>query len=309
MMPFRFVSHYPTLYCGTFIEYDEILKITNRGHTLQDTIEATRLMKDSFLKVTFHMMPGLSLSSREKDISMFKELFSNQSYKPDSLKIYPCLVMPGTGLYGLWKLGKFNPISLEEAAEIITEAKKYIPKYCRIMRIQRDIPTKVTAAGVNRTNLRQYVNELLKKKNITCNCIRCREPRGKEVNWEKVKIIHEEYDASNGKEIFISAENVSQDILLGFVRLRIPFKPFRKEITSNSAGIRELHVYGTATALDKKGEVQHHGLGKQLMNEAERLAKEKFDIKKLLVISGIGVKEYYRNLGYKNDGVYVSKVL
>ena len=289
--------------------HDEILKIVNRGHNLQDTIEATRLMKDSFLKVTYHMMPGLPLSNREKDIEMFKELFSNQDYKPDSLKIYPCLVMPGTGLYGLWKLGRFTPITLEAAADIISEAKKFIPKYCRIMRIQRDIPTKFTAAGVNRTNLRQYVDELVKKKGIKCNCIRCREPRGREVNFDNVKILKEEYEASNGTEIFISAEDVKNDILLGFTRLRIPYKPFRKEITSNSAGVRELHVYGTATALQKEGEIQHKGLGKQLMQEAEKIAKEKYDIKKLLVISGVGVREYYRNLGYKNDGVYVSKVL
>ena len=288
---------------------NEILKYVNRGHTVEDTIESTRLMKDSFLKITYHCMPGLPMSNKEKDIEMFKELFSNQDYKTDSLKIYPCLVMPGTGLYGLWKLGKFTPINLEEATDIITEAKKFIPKYCRIMRIQRDIPTKVTAAGVNRTNLRQYVEDLLKIKNIKCNCIRCREPRGREINFNNIKILHEEYDASNGKEIFISAEDVKNDILLGFARLRIPYKPFRPEITPNSAGIRELHVYGAATALDREGEVQHKGLGKQLMQEAEKIAKEKYDIKKLLVISGVGVKVYYRNLSYKNDGVYVSKVL
>ncbi len=289
--------------------FNEILKITNRGHTVEDTIEATRLMKDSFLKVTYHMMPGLPLSNREKDILMFKEIFSNQDYKPDSLKIYPCLVMPGTGLYGLWKLGKFTPINLEEAADIISEAKRFIPRYCRVMRIQRDIPTKVTAAGVNKTNLRQYVEEALHKKGIKCNCIRCREPREREINLDKVKISYEEYDASLGKEIFISANETDKDILLGFVRLRIPYKPFRKEITPNSAGIRELHVYGAATALDKEGEVQHKGLGKELMKKAEEIAREKYDIQKLLVISGIGVKEYYRNLGYKKDGVYVSKLL
>jgi elongator complex protein 3 len=288
---------------------NEILKFTNRGHTVEDTIESTRLMKDSFLKITYHTMPGLPMSNREDDINMFKKLFLNQDYKPDSLKIYPCLVMPGTGLYGLWKLGKFTPITLEEAADIISEAKKFIPKYCRIMRIQRDIPTKVTSAGVNRTNLRQYVDELVKKKGIKCKCIRCREPRNKEISWKNVKILNKEYEASLGKEIFISKEDVKNDILLGFARLRIPYKPFRKEITSNSAGVRELHVYGQATSLDKKGNVQHQGIGKELMNEAEKIAKEKYNIKKLLVISGIGVKEYYKNLGYKKDGVYVSKIL
>ena len=288
---------------------NDVLKYVNRGHTVEDTIEATRLMKDSFLKVTYHCMPGLPLSSREKDIEMFKELFENEDYKPDSLKIYPCLVMPGTGLHGLWKLGKFTPINLEEAADIISEAKKYIPKYCRIMRIQRDIPTKVTSAGVNRTNLRQYVDEQVKKKNIVCNCIRCREPRNKEIDFDNIQIKHEEYEASKGREIFISAEDIKNDILLGFVRLRIPYKPFRPEITKDSAGIRELHVYGQATALDKEGKVQHKGLGKKLMLEAEKIAKEKYNIKKLLVISGIGVREYYRSLGYKNDGIYVSKLL
>jgi elongator complex protein 3 len=288
---------------------DKILKYCNRGHDLKDTIKATQLLKDSFLKTTFHMMPGLPMSNKNEDINMFRELFSNQNYKPDSLKIYPCLVMPGTALYKLWKLKKFNPINLEEAAEIISEAKKYIPKYCRIMRIQRDIPSKIASAGVDRTNLRQYIDELLKRKNIKCSCIRCREPRGKEVDFNNIRILDYEYQASNGKEIFISAEDTKNDILLGFLRLRIPFKPFRKEITRNSAGIRELHVYGTATSLDKKGEVQHHGLGKRLMHEAENIAREKFNIKKLLVISGIGVKEYYYNLGYKKDGVYLSKVL
>ena len=146
-------------------------------------------------------------------------------------------------------------------------------------------------------------------KNIVCNCIRCREPRNKEIDFDNIQIKHEEYEASKGREIFISAEDIKNDILLGFVRLRIPYKPFRPEITKDSAGIRELHVYGQATALDKEGKVQHKGLGKKLMLEAEKIAKEKYNIKKLLVISGIGVREYYRSLGYKNDGIYVSKLL
>ena len=287
--------------------YDEVLKITNRGHTVKDTIESTQLLKDSFLKVTYHMMPGLPLSNKQRDIEMFKELFANQDFRPDSLKIYPCLVMPGTGLYQLWKQGKFNPINLEEAADIITEAKKYIPEYVRIMRIQRDIPTKVTAAGVERTNLRQYVNDLLIKKGISCNCIRCREPRNKEIDFNKVKIHKNIYEASKGTEIFLSAE--SKNVLLGFCRLRIPYKPFRKEITQNSAGIRELHVYGTATALGERGIVQHRGIGKDLLRYAEEIAKDNYDIKKMLVISGIGVREYYSNLGYKKEDPYMIKLL
>ncbi|MFH1638253.1 MAG: tRNA uridine(34) 5-carboxymethylaminomethyl modification radical SAM/GNAT enzyme Elp3 [Candidatus Woesearchaeota archaeon] len=280
---------------------NSVLKRIARGHSTEDTIEATQLLKDSFLKVGYHMMPGLPSSTKEKDIKMFKELFSNESYRPDALKIYPCMVIEGTKLYELYKKKKFNPITTQEAQQIITEAKKYIPEYCRIMRVQRDIPTKVTAAGVSVTNLRQMVGK--------CRCIRCREPRGKEVSLEDSRLRSLHYKSSGGDEVFLSIE--SKDVLLGFCRLRIPYKPFRKEITDRSVGIRELHVYSPSIALKTKSSssIQHQGLGKRLLMEAEKTALEEFDCKKMLVISGIGAKEYYRKLGYKDDGAYVSKSL
>ena len=166
--------------------YDDALKFTHRGHDLKDTIEATQLLKDSFLKVTYHMMPGLPLSSKEKDISMMRALFSNPEYKPDALKLYPCMVMPGTALERLWKQGKFQEMKIQDAIEVLIEAKKVIPEYCRVMRVQRDIPTKVTLAGVDKTNLRQYVEEAMKKQKVRCRCIRCREPRGRQIAWDAV---------------------------------------------------------------------------------------------------------------------------
>ncbi len=292
---------------GVQTVYDEVLRKVNRGHSMKDTYIASQLLKDSFLKVGFHMMPGLPSSSKERDLNCFKELFENPGLKPDNLKIYPCMVMPGTQLYDDWKNGLFNPISTKDAAEIIVEAKKFIPEYCRVMRVQRDIPTFATSAGVDRTNLRQYVEKIMQEKNVRCKCIRCREPKSAVMDFESVKIAKKEYESSGGTEIFLSAETA--DFLLGFCRLRIPFKPFRKEITLESAGIRELHVYGRAAGLKMQGSVQHRGLGKALLSEAERIAKEDFGKKKLLVISGIGAKEYYRKLGYKDDGVYVSKRL
>ena len=300
---------------------DDILKKTNRGHTLADTIKAQQLLKDSFLRTCFHMMPGLPGATREHDISDFKELFSNPDYMPDALKIYPCMVLKGTPLYELWKRGKYTPINREQAADIIVEGKKYIPEWCRVMRIQRDIPTYRTEAGVDKTNLRQYVAELQKERNVQCKCIRCREPRSKdftEFNIENVSIKKTIYTASGGTEIFLQAVDKEHDMLLAFSRIRVPFKPFRPEITKNSAGIRELHVYGSAVPIgtsdsglgaSNSGKVQHLGLGKKLMAESEKIAREEFNIKKLLVISGIGVREYYRTIGYKNDGVYVSKKL
>jgi elongator complex protein 3 len=243
-----------------------------------------------------------------KDVKMFEELFSNPDFMPDALKIYPCMVIEGTELYDLWQKKEYEPITTENAAKILVDAKKFIPKYCRVMRVQRDIPTTMISAGVDRTNLRQYVAKLLKEKKVSCKCIRCREPKGREVDFSKVEIKRLDYSASGGKEVFLSAE--VGDVLLGFCRLRIPFKPFRPEITKTSAGIRELHVYGTAVPVGEKGmAVQHKGLGKKLMLEAERIAKEEFNCDKMLVISGIGVREYYKKLGYKKDGVYVSKRL
>ena len=293
---------------------NDILQKTNRGHTVQDAIECTQLMKDSFFKTTYHVMLGLPGSTPQRDCGVIKELFSNPDFKPDSLKIYPCMVSPGTQLYDDWKKGSFVPMTTAEAARIIAQGKKYIPRYCRIMRVQRDIPPKWMAAGVDRSNLRQYVDQELKKFGIVCQCIRCREPKEKTIDFSNVKILRETYAASLGTEVFISAEDTTDNIVLGFCRLRIPYKSFRKEITPTSAGIRELHVYGQALPLGQEGAkeesiVQHRGLGKQLLQEAERIAKEEFSRDKLVIISGIGVREYYLKLGYERDGPYMSKKL
>jgi len=291
--------------------YDEILKITNRGHTLEDTKKAIQLTKDSFLKTCMHMMPGLPKTTEEMDINNFKQLFEDENYRPDALKIYPCLVMPGTPLYLQYKKGQFKPLSTEEAANLLLKIKPLIPRYTRVMRILRDIPTKFTIDGVNITNFRQYLHELMKKNDVKCNCIRCREPGNKKINFDKVKLLRYDYDSSGGKEIFLSYEDISQDILLGFIRLRIPFKSFRSEITNKSAGIREIHVYGNLVPIGEKSEkdAQHHGYGTKLMQEAERIAKEEYDINKILVTSGIGARVYFYKLGYQKDSVYVSKVL
>jgi len=290
---------------------NEVLAGVKRGHSVEDSVKATQLMKDCFLKVGYHMMPGLPGVSFKEDVKMFSKLFNNSDFRPDALKIYPCMVIEGTELFQLWKKGMYSPLTTDTAAQMLVEVKKNVPKYVRIMRVQRDIPTCMTVAGVDRTNLRQYVSKLLEKKGLECQCIRCREPRDKKVDFKNVKVLSYHYEASKGAEVFISAEDVKNNLLLGFCRLRIPCKPFRKEITKDSAGIRELHVYGTAEKIGKKGKnVQHKGLGIKLMKEAEKIAKEVFGKKKMLVIAGIGVREYYcKKLGYKKDGVYVSKRL
>lgn len=287
---------------------ESVMKLTHRGHDLKDVVKATKLMRNSLLKIGYHMMPGLPGMTKETDIEDCKELFSNPNYMPDALKIYPTCVMKGTGLYGLWKAGKYAPISADEAADIIVELKKVVPKWCRIMRVQRDIPSTVISAGPIMTNLRQLVEKKMKEQGLKCKCIRCREPKNKDISWDDVELLRGDYQA-NGKEIFLSFEDTKNDLLLGFCRLRIVPKSHRAEIPENSAGIRELHVYGTAVPLGEEGVIQHRGLGRKLMAEAERIVKEEFNCKKMLVISGVGVREYYETLGYKRDGPYMSKEL
>lgn len=294
---------------------ENVLKFTNRGHSIADTIEATRLLKDSGLKVTYHFMPGLPFTVKEKDVAMLRELFVNQDYRPDGLKIYPCMVMPGTALAKLYENGKYEPLSTEEAAEIIAEAKKYFPEYTRIHRVQRDIPAKFSLKGIDKNNLRQVVEKKCGEKGIKCRCIRCREfglNSKRKVLEPKIELVERQYKASKGVEFFISFEDVANDLLIGFCRLRFPFKPFRSEFTSSTAVVRELHVFGAQVGIGKKNaeSQQHKGFGQKLVKRAEQIAKENFGADKLLVISGVGVREYYRKkLGYESDGPYMAKKL
>ncbi len=179
--------------------YDDVLKYVHRGHTAADTITSIQVLKDLGFKITGHYMPGLPLTDRERDIAGMKQLFTDPNYQPDMLKLYPCMVSKGTALYYQYEQGKFTPIGAEEAAERILEFKKIVPEYCRIMRIQRDVPTKQWAAGVEMTNFRQF---LFENYPVVCRCIRCREPKGRKINWDKVELKINQYDASSGTEYF-----------------------------------------------------------------------------------------------------------
>jgi len=287
--------------------YDDVLKKIKRGHKVDDSIKATKILKNLGFKINYHMMLGLPGVNRKKDLFALQALFAYEEFQPDMLKLYPCMVLKGTKLYKLWKKKKYKPLTTKKAAELISDFKKTVPEYCRIMRVQRDIPTFMTEAGVDKTNLRQYIEELMKKKKIKCRCIRCREPKLKEPS-KKIKILERHYIASGGNEFFISAEDIKNDLILGFCRLRFPSQSLRKEITEDSAIIRELHVYGEAAQIGKKGKIQHKGIGKALIQRAEQKAQMYFR-SKMVVIAGIGAKEYFKKLGYKKEGPYMVKNL
>jgi elongator complex protein 3 len=298
---------------------DEIYRIVGRKHTVRDVIEATRVMKDAGLKTVYHLMPGLPSSSLEKDFQAFKEIFGNPNFKPDMIKIYPCLVLKGTKAYEWYRAGKYEPYTNDEAARLIVEVKKIIPPWTRIMRVQRDIPAPLIIAGVNKSNLRQLVHQKLKEQGIRCRCIRCREVGHRIVidkvkpNPDKVRILTTKYTASEGEEIFISAEDTENDVLIGYLRLRLPSeRAHRPELRSKNCSIvRELHVYGPLVPVgDHLAKAwQHKGYGGILLNEAERITREDYDLRKILVISALGTKEYYIRFGYQYDGAYVSKSL
>ena len=296
--------------------YNHIYKRVDRGHSIGDVIEANGLLRDSAIKVAMHMMPGLNSSDRS-DKFMFRRLFNESSYCPDMLKIYPCLITEGSEFYEMWKNGEYEPYTSQQAVELIVDVKKHLPKWVRTMRIQRDIPATLISAGVKKSNLGELVYNRLKEEDIQCQCIRCREvghkkSQGVEADYNRLELLRTDYDVCGGKEIFLSIEDTDNDILIGFTRLRIPSDNiFRPEITDSSALIRELHVYGQMQKLgqNQANLWQHKGFGSQLLSEAENIAKNEFDKDKMLIISGIGVRDYYRKFDYHKNGAYMSKFI
>ena len=288
--------------------YDEILEKVERGHTVEDSIKATQLLKDAAYKVCYHLMPGLPGSDLDKDLEMFKTVFSDERFKPDYLKIYPTLVIPSSKLYELWKRGLYKPYDDKEYIELLAKVLAMVPRYVRVIRVGRDIPVKWIAAGLKYGNLRQVVLDKMKELGLKCHCIRCREvghyilEHAEIPDMSNVSLCRIDYEASGGHEIFLSIEDLKRDILYALLRLRIPSeKAHRREIRAGrSALIRELHVYGPSVPVGEKSFWwQHRGLGKYLMACAERIAYEEFGVYRIFVISGVGVRNYYRRLGYK----------
>lgn len=316
--------------------YDRILKINNRGHSVIDSVKATKLLKDAGFKVCYHMMPNLYGSSYKKDIEMFKKLFSDPRFKPDMLKIYPCVVTKFSPYLKLYKNKKYIPYTNEELIKLIIEIKKIIPEYVRIQRLIRDIPSQNIIGSSKVSNLRQIIQNS-NKQQVTgnknnkplCRCIRCREIRGKKKKQVYLKRI--DYQASDGREIFLQYIDKDNRVY-ALLRLRIPSQLFHlrgyntSEVKSADTSevekywiselqdcsiVREVHTYGPMVPVGTyiKKDPQHSGLGRRLIKKAEKITKKEFGFKKIAVISGVGVREYYRKLGYKKDGLYMSKGL
>lgn len=298
---------------------NNIYELTNREHTVQDVIDSTREAKDSGLAIVYHMMPGLPGSTKEKDLEAFEEIFDNPEFRPDMLKIYPCLVTKDTELYDWWDNGEFEPLRDEEAVELIAEMKKRVPEWVRIQRIQRDIPSGLIEAGVQKGNLRDIVQRRLERNDEKCNCIRCREVGHKmlqedlDPDLEDAEMLVNSYEASEGEEIFISFENSEKNIIFGHLRVRIPSeKAFRDEVGKRTSLVRMLYVFGQLVCVGDEAESdawQHQGLGKRMLEKGEKIVKEEYDMDKMNILSGIGSRPYYRKFGYELEGPYMVKEL
>lgn len=307
---------------------DKILDLTQRGHSVADAVRATILLKAAAFKTDYHFMPGQPGSTAERDVEMYRQLFDDPAFRPDMVKLYPCVVLPNAELQGWYDRGDFKPLQGEELIETMIQIQALTPAYCRVPRLIRDFPSTDISAGNKVTNLREEIERRMRERGIKLWDLRAREaghmpPLAKDVRLE---LFDEAYANAGGTERFLSFEDPERTTVMAFLRLRLPDHAFvpEDEKTAKMLGdvrklfpelkgaafVRELHTYGQALALGQAGgdAVQHKGLGKKLMAEAERIAA-RAGYPSIAVISGIGVREYYRTLGYRLKGSYMVKKL
>lgn len=301
--------------------YEDVAKDTNRGHTVKAVCNSFQLAKDCGFKVVSHMMPDLPNMGRDRDLDGFREYFENPNFRSDGLKIYPTLVIRGTGLYELWKTGNYKNYTPDELVDVIAQILAMVPPWTRVYRIQRDIPMPLVTSGVDHGNLRELALKRMDELELQCRDVRTREVGIKQIhqriNPNQVELVRRDYVGNGGWETFIAFEDPVADILVGLLRLRqCSAVSFRPEIVGSDGGVRcsivrELHVYGSAVPIRSRDptKFQHQGFGTLLMEEAERIARDEHESVKILVISGVGTRHYYRKLGYELDGPYMSKML
>ena len=298
---------------------NEILLKNQRGHSVEDTLQASALLRAAGFKIVLHWMPNLIGATPESDRKDFQHMWDD-GFCPDELKIYPTQLLEEAPLYDLWKQGKFKPYTTDELINLIADIKPSIPIYSRVNRIVRDIPANYIKAGSRRSSLRQDVHIEMKKRSQRCRCIRCREVRGITVDTQNLIFEDYIYNAAFAEEHFLNY-STSDDRLAGFLRLAIPsdssnpiFSSQRKTLFAlipeleGAALIREVHIYGQSLAVgsEQVGAAQHSGLGTTLLKKAEQIAKNS-GFSKLVVIAAIGTRLYYEKRGFIRSGLYMTK--
>ena len=300
--------------------YEDVARDTNRGHTVAAVKECFCLAKDAGFKVVVHMMPDLPNVGWERDVECFREFFENPEFRTDGLKLYPTLVIRGTGLYELWKKGLYKNYPPDKLVDLVARILAILPPWVRVYRIQRDIPMPLVTSGVEKGNLRELALARMAHLGLRCRDVRTREVGIQDIHHkvkpDEVELIRRDYAANGGWETFLEYGDPRQDILIGLLRLRKISGPDndkcrQPELKGRCSIVRELHVYGTAVAVHSRHAVafQHQGYGTLLMEEAERIARLEHRSEKLAVISGVGTRHYYQKLGYHLEGHYMVKNL
>ncbi len=293
---------------------DEVLKGSNRGHTVEDTLKAFQTARDAGLKIAAHMMPGLPGSDPDSDLSDLLRLFEDESLRPDMMKLYPTTVVAGTALARMCEAGLYRPYDLDTVVGLIAEMKRQVPPWHRIMRIQREIPENDVVAGSRAGNLRELALARAREMGYTCGCIRCREvalEMPSDLADDQLELRKVRYRASEGDEVFASFEYSRAGRIAGFARMRAPSQRAHREEMAGACVVRELKVYGRVVSVGKRDEAgfQHRGMGAALLREMEKEAREFFGARTLLVTSAVGTREYYGRFGYERVGPYVAKRL
>jgi ELP3 family radical SAM enzyme/protein acetyltransferase len=295
---------------------NQILKRVNRGHTFEQSCEAVDLLKNNCFKIDIHLMPDLPYTTPEEDIEMFNKVFLSDMIQPDQVKIYPCQITPYTQIKKWYDAGRYTPYfetDYERFLDVIQHAMTIVPAWVRLPRVVRDIPANFIEGGNSKTNLRQIIEQKMEKENTYSQDIRYREiSRHSEYRNEEPRLKLRKYRSGTGTEYFISFESADEKAIFGFIRLRIPDRETHNPVFAtleNRGLVRELHVYNTIVAVGNKATAnssQHKGLGKRLVQEAERISVEN-GMSGIAVITGEGVRSYYHKLGYYDDDTFVVK--
>ncbi len=293
---------------------DRLLKINKRGHTAGDTLRAIGMLRAAGFKIVLHWMPNLLGATLASDREDFVRLWEN-GYCPDELKIYPTQLVENSELFDIWKQGGYIPYTTDELTHLIADLKTTIPRYCRVNRVIRDIPSNLIAAGNKRSSLRMDVKLELDRRGQRCQCVRCREVRGEQVNPDELVFHDLPYRTPGSQEHFLSFDT-PEDRLTGYLRLSLPDLLQNEDIRQTmpdlveAAIIREVHVFGQSLPVgsDEAGAAQHTGLGTRLILEAERIARES-GFSRLAVIAAVGTRQYYQKRGFERGGHYFVKKL
>jgi elongator complex protein 3 len=317
---------------GVQVTKDRPLEIVGRGHGVAESMEATRHLKDAGLKVGYHLMLGLPGMSPEDDLRALERVIDDPAFRPDLLKLYPTLVMEGTGLHAMWEAGSYTPLDEEGAVGILAPFKARLPTWVRVSRVERDIPSDLIAAGIRASNLRQLVARRMDSHGERCRCIRCREvgrrgtdrpDRGGGRNGgggrcgaadpSRLELVETRYEASGGEELFLALELPDEDAIVAYARARRPSPTAWRAELMDGAVLREIRVLGEARALGQgpgPGALawQHRGLGTRLLEEVETRVRD-WGMERLAITAGMGTRAYFRARGYSLDGPYMVRAL